>query len=560
MRQLLVFLGALVLWVGPAGAQNPAPALEWVKQARQAYDRSAYEEARQLYTRAIEAEPGLAVAYAERADAELQLTRYNEAHADCERAIQLNPRNHFAFFIQGDAFLRLNQTEQAIAALTRAVTLKPDFGSAYLLRARAYRVSKNLENAQADYGRSLAFLPEQAAQIESEQDELTRLLPPRPATQAVVTSQTAIAATNTPSIVWVSPNALKFPDGYPVVGNTLTIELTISAPTTETELRQHTSVWVDGRLYEGKMGEKKLKKSARQQLFSFDYALDLPPGRHSVVVWVRVPGLPPKSSEPLTVLVSDDDKPNLYLLAFGVKSDLLFTRNDADDLRNLFKAQEGQLFEQVDAQAVTGDETTAFDMAARLEELSQRPIRDKDLVIVFFSGHGMLYNDELRLLGYKYRTEAPRTTSLSYRDALIGPLSRLKGKKLILLDACHSGQAVQPGPGERSTPLKVAEASRILADTPPGIAIITSSSSAEKSYEDPVWQNGAFTETLLEALNAGKADANRDGIVWLQELYTYLNQEVPRKVSRVKQARQTPAFRSEGADFPLFGSRPKASH
>ena len=49
------------------------------------------------------------------------------------------------------------------------------------------------------------------------------------------------------------------------------------------------------------------------------------------------------------------------------------------------------------------------------------------------------------------------------------------------------------------------------------ITVLTSSSAAELSREDPTWGHGAFTTILLEALSS-RADANRNGLISISEL------------------------------------------
>jgi uncharacterized caspase-like protein len=58
------------------------------------------------------------------------------------------------------------------------------------------------------------------------------------------------------------------------------------------------------------------------------------------------------------------------------------------------------------------------------------------------------------------------------------------------------------------------------------VTVLTSSSGAEVSREDPAWGHGAFTQALLEALGS-PADTNRDELVSVDELMGYLAQRVP---------------------------------
>jgi hypothetical protein len=72
-----------------------------------------------------------------------------------------------------------------------------------------------------------------------------------------------------------------------------------------------------------------------------------------------------------------------------------------------------------------------------------------------------------------------------------------------------------------------ADATRLRAAlVGPNITVLTSSSAAELSREDPQWGHGAFTTIVLEALSS-KADANRNGLISVSELTGYLTRHVP---------------------------------
>ena len=95
------------------------------------------------------------------------------------------------------------------------------------------------------------------------------------------------------------------------------------------------------------------------------------------------------------------------------------------------------------------------------------------------------------------------------------------GRLLVLLDACRSGGAMANGRA-------LAVGAKLLGTTlvGPNIAVFTSSSATELSREDPQWAHGAFTTIVLEALSS-QADANRNGLISISELMSYLTRHVP---------------------------------
>ncbi len=84
---------------------------------------------------------------------------------------------------------------------------------------------------------------------------------------------------------------------------------------------------------------------------------------------------------------------------------------------------------------------------------------------------------------------------------------------LVFLDACRSGGATLP-----------ADRSLRAALAAPNVSVFTSSSAGESSLEDAAWQNGAFTEALLEAL---RRDPDRDSLVRISDIAAYLSDRVP---------------------------------
>jgi uncharacterized caspase-like protein len=76
-----------------------------------------------------------------------------------------------------------------------------------------------------------------------------------------------------------------------------------------------------------------------------------------------------------------------------------------------------------------------------------------------------------------------------------------------------------------------------------GRAIITASRPTEVSIELTELGHGIFTYYLVQGLQ-GAADGNRHGIVSLQELYEYLEQQVAQK-SRAVGSNQHPVMKGE---------------
>ncbi len=127
---------------------------------------------------------------------------------------------------------------------------------------------------------------------------------------------------------------------------------------------------------------------------------------------------------------------------------------------------------------------------------------------------------------------------------------RIEADRVVMfLDSCYSGAAGLGGKSGRTFAPKQTRAMHLddqfldRLTRSKGRAIITASRPSEVSIELPELGHGLLTYYLLEGLR-GKGDLNRDGIVSLQELYGYLEQQVTQK-SRAVGGNQHPVMKGE---------------
>ena len=174
-------------------------------------------------------------------------------------------------------------------------------------------------------------------------------------------------------------------------------------------------------------------------------------------------------------------------------------------------------------------------------------------MLVYFAGHGApevdprgIERDGLA----KYLIPADADPDDLYStglpmDELQTIFGRIEAERVVMfLDACYSGAA-----GGRTFASKKTRAGavddlfleRLTRAT--GRVIVTASKTSEVSLELPELGHGIFTYYLTEGLK-GAADLNRDGIVSLQELYEYVEQQVSRK-SRSVGGNQHPVMKGE---------------
>lgn len=174
-------------------------------------------------------------------------------------------------------------------------------------------------------------------------------------------------------------------------------------------------------------------------------------------------------------------------------------------------------------------------------------VTPESTVMIFFACHGGQEQDKCDSLAGRQAyyflpwdadPEDLASTCLSQNDFL-RLLGTLRSQRMVVfLDACHSTGVAKPG--GRDLAIVSAPDYQRLAEGE-GRVIIAAAKPEQRSWEDPKLQHGIFTYHLLEALR-GRADANGDGYVSIQEVAAYLQREVPRTVRLLGKEPQDPTM------------------
>jgi Caspase domain len=233
---------------------------------------------------------------------------------------------------------------------------------------------------------------------------------------------------------------------------------------------------------------------------------------------------------------------------------LQYTVADAELVQQVLVGQGG--FKKENVLLIT-DKTerkpTLRDLKWALGTFLARSAKKDDLIVIFFAGHGAPEVDprgsESDGLA-KYLVPSDADPNDLYSTAL--PMDefqtifdRIEAERVVVfVDACYSGAA-----GGRTFASKRTRAARVdevfldRLTRSKGRAILTASRGSEVSLEVPELGHGLFTHYLVQGLK-GAADLDRDGIVSLQELYQYLEQQVSQK-SRSIGGNQHPVMKGE---------------
>lgn len=263
-----------------------------------------------------------------------------------------------------------------------------------------------------------------------------------------------------------------------------------------------------------------------------------------------VPSPSPVSDPALSV------KPTLYLLSIGVSDylkddylpDLAYAAKDARDFAAVYEKQQGGLFGKVETKLLTDAEATAGNILDGLEWI-KRETTSKDVAVLFIAGHGE-NNEEMRyhFCPHDYDHKSRMRTGVSMENIQI-TVSGIAGKVLLFVDTCHAGNAL-------GTMTKRSAASRAdltavvneLSSAENGAVVFASCTGRQQSVEDSAWENGAFTEALLEGLG-GKADLLGTGKITVSTLEAFIAE----RVKQLTEGSQTPTVAKPQtiADFPV---------
>ncbi len=133
MKKTLVSLIISILF-----AACPAWGVESIDFYRLGLESSMFNKKIHYFTKAVELNPKLAVAYEKRGRIYYFQEKYDEMLLDFLRFTTLKPSDPEGFRMLGLAQLKLGNFAEAIKKLSRAIELDPQLASAYLYRGDAY--------------------------------------------------------------------------------------------------------------------------------------------------------------------------------------------------------------------------------------------------------------------------------------------------------------------------------------------------------------------------------------------------------------------------------------
>ncbi|CAG5078350.1 caspase family protein [Parvicella tangerina] len=262
-------------------------------------------------------------------------------------------------------------------------------------------------------------------------------------------------------------------------------------------------------------------------------------------------------------------KPDLYFVGIGVSEyldsakNLKYATKDIVDVENTLK--KSKTFNKIHSMTLFNHQVGKDSLGIIDDFLASAKV--SDAVIVYYAGHGML-NKELEyfLATYDNNFFKPEEKGIPYQqleDKLIACESR---KKLLFLDACHSGEVdtnsaiIKDGDVEIGKEIIFRSAGGVAIDQGEsldavkavfadlkesnGITVISSAGGADYAVESDQWENGAFTYCLTKGLKSGQTDLDANGVTTVSDLLLYLQINVP----IMTHGYQVPTYRTENID------------
>lgn len=205
---------------------------------------------------------------------------------------------------------------------------------------------------------------------------------------------------------------------------------------------------------------------------------------------------------------------------FGRKIDLRFCDDDAQIMYDFMRSPQGGSLPDEQIKLLINENATKENILNSVKTIFTQASQ-QDLIIFYFSGHGSDKNEIVVHNGL-----------LPHNDVKNIINSSQAGKRLCLVDACHSGSWDSPNAVGSHKSMSDEEMGNLfyqqLSRVSDGIALFMSSSADETSLELPGIGHGLFTHFYIEGLK-GAADKNSNRIVTVSELFNYVYESVRSK-------------------------------
>jgi len=223
-------------------------------------------------------------------------------------------------------------------------------------------------------------------------------------------------------------------------------------------------------------------------------------------------------------------KPNLIFLALGVAEyarpefNLKFAAQDALEMAERFKAQEGGFFNQVKIEALTDKQVTREAVLDKLDWLAREAKQD-DVVVLYLSGHAGTHRNSYYFYTHQHDPNVhPELYDVKWSVLMDALSAAPRTKRILFVDTPRAGAAT--GGARAKGDEGLLEALKDLQQSYQGVVFFAASANNEPSIEKDELKHGLFTYALLEGLKGNADVMKRDQIIYINELGNFVRERV----------------------------------
>ncbi len=219
--------------------------------------------------------------------------------------------------------------------------------------------------------------------------------------------------------------------------------------------------------------------------------------------------------------------PRSYAVVIGISHyqnlppawQLQFPERDAQSINTILISPEGGNFKAENVHVLTGSKATLAAMRREIDTWLPSVARPGDRVLIYFAGHGLVYQGKGYLAPVDIDKDHVATTGFPMDELGLAMGSKIQATyKVLLTDACHSGAI---------TPDETQSLNTTLGNLHNSLFSLTASRDRESSFESPELEggHGVFTYYVVQGM-AGAADVDHDGLITADELAEYVHTQV----------------------------------
>ncbi|MFA6456958.1 MAG: caspase family protein [Bacteroidota bacterium] len=265
--------------------------------------------------------------------------------------------------------------------------------------------------------------------------------------------------------------------------------------------------------------------------------------RKTINITRRMLGAPTSIADENKPLRNTSGQPQRWAVVVGVSEygnpaikNLAYADRDAKAFAEFLKSAAGGGFEEERVKILLNKDATLTNIKQALFNFLRQTV-DKDLVVIYFAGHGApepANPNNNYLLCYDTDPNSLETSAFPMWDVNTALTRYIPSKRVVVFtDACHSG-GISSDIATRG--MSTTDGNLInqylsdLSKTKEGIIVFTASQAGEVSQELEKFGHGVFTYFLLEGMK-GEADFNNDYTVTVGELMDYVEEKVKRQTN-----------------------------